>query len=228
MGAAAVAAGAAAQAVTGIGFALVCTPFLVVTSGSREGVREAILLSSVLNVAVLAREGRRVLVGRAVALWVPAALVTPLVAAAVRRAPAAVLTLLAGVLTVLAAMALGAGLRAGAATGRAGAVAAGVVSGAMNMVAGIGGPAAALYALNAGWAPESTRPTLQAYFLALNAVALASLGLPTVTLAQVAGLLGGWLAGSLVARRVPGRAAFWATLGLAVAGGCLAIAQAAS
>ncbi len=60
LGPAAVAAGAAAQAVTGIGFSLVATPFLVVTSGSREGVREAILLSSVLNLAMLGGEVRLV------------------------------------------------------------------------------------------------------------------------------------------------------------------------
>ncbi len=211
---------------TGIGFALVCAPFLIVASGSREGVREAILLSSVLNAALLGRERRRVLLPQAALLWVPAALVTPPLAAVVRDAPANGLALVAGTLTVSSAVALGVGLRVGAARGRAGALAAGVVSGAMNVVAGIGGPMAALYALNAGWPPESTRATLQAYFLALNLVALASLGLPSVSLLQFGALLAGWLAGSLLAPRLPAGAAFWATLGLAAVGGALAVGRA--
>ena len=225
VGAAAVAAGAAAQALTGIGFALVCAPFLVATSGSREGVREAILLSSLLNAALLCREARLVRLRPAVLLWVPAALTTPLVAWAVRRAPADHLAVAAGVLTLVAAAAVGAGVRVRRAAGPAGAVGAGVLSGAMNVVAGIGGPAAALYAVNAGWPPASARSTLQAYFLALNAVALASLGLPDVTVAQAAGLVAGWVAGTLAARRVPDRAAVAATLALAVLGGGVAIGR---
>ena len=223
VGAAAVAAGAAAQALTGIGFSLVCAPFLVATSGSREGVREAILLSLVLNVALLCREARLVRLRPAAVIWVPAALVTPVVAWAVRRAPADQLAVAAGVVTVVTALALGAGVRVRSASGPAGAVGAGVVSGAMNVVAGIGGPAVALYAVNAGWPVASARPTLQAYFVALNAVGLASLGVPDVTLAQAAGLVAGWLGGTLAAPRVPDRAAVVATLALAVVGGGVAI-----
>ncbi|MDP9071539.1 MAG: sulfite exporter TauE/SafE family protein, partial [Actinomycetota bacterium] len=98
-------------------------------------------------------------------------------------------------------------------------------SGAMNVVAGIGGPAAALYALNAGWPPEATRATLQAYFLALNVVALASLGLPSLGLGQAVGLVVGWLAGTVLARRLPQQAAMGATLALAGGGGAIAVAR---
>ena len=57
----AVAVGAAAQAVTGIGFALVCAPFLVSLDG-RDGVRTVILLSAALNLVMMVRERRDVFV----------------------------------------------------------------------------------------------------------------------------------------------------------------------
>ncbi len=210
---------------TGIGFSLVATPFLVVASGSREGVREAILLSSVLNLAMLSGERRLVRARQAALLWVPAAVVTPAAAIVVRNTAPARLTVVAGTLTVVTAVALGAGRRVQLARGRAGALGAGLASGVMNVVAGIGGPVAALYALNAGWPPEATRATLQAYFLALNVVALASLGLPGLGVWQAVGLGAGWLAGTVLTRRVSQPAALWATLGLAGAGGAVAIAR---
>ena len=220
---AAVAAGALAQGVTGIGFALVCAPFLVALAGPREGVRIALLLSAGVNVLMLAREHRGVRVGDGLALLVPAALVTPVLAVVVRRADTGVLAVAAGSLAVAAAVALAAGLRLAWAAGRLGAVLAGLASGAMNVLAGISGPVVAAYAENAGWAAEETRPTLQAYFLALNAVALASLGVPRPAPALVAGLAGGWLAGVPLARRLPERAARGATLALAAAGGVAAL-----
>jgi uncharacterized protein len=54
----AVAVGATAQSISGIGFALVASPFLVATLGASEGVRTALVLSTLVNVCVLAREYR--------------------------------------------------------------------------------------------------------------------------------------------------------------------------
>ena len=222
----AVAAGAAAQAVTGIGFALVCAPFLVALLGPREGVRTVVLLSAVLNAAVLAREHRGVLVTEGALLLAPAVVVTPLAGWAVRRLPEDALALAAGVLVLASAAALALGLRLHRARGRAGAVAAGGASAVMNVVGGIGGPAAALYAVNAGWPAGRTRPTLQAYFLVLNLVTLAIIGLPSLEPLQLAALAGGWVAGTLVLGRVDDRLALRATLALAGAGGLVAVVRA--
>jgi uncharacterized membrane protein YfcA len=222
----AVAAGALAQAVTGIGFALVAAPFLVAFVGPREGVRTVILLSAVLNAVVLAREHRAVLVVEGSLLLVPAVALTPLLAWATARIDGRVLAVVAGALTVASAAALGRGLRLERARNRGAALAAGALSAVMNVVAGIGGPAAALYAVNAGWPGGALRATLQAYFLVLNAVALASLGLPALPPELLAGLVAGWAAGVVVAPRVDERGARSAALLLAAAGGVVAVVRA--
>lgn len=222
----AVAVGALAQAVTGIGFALVAAPFLVAFVGPREGVRTAILLSAVLNAVVLAREHRAVLLAEGSLLLVPAVALTPLLAWATAKIDGRALAVVAGALTVASAVALARGLRLERARNRGAAMAAGAVSAAMNVVGGIGGPAAALYALNAGWPAGALRATLQAYFLVLNAVALASLGLPAMPPALLAGLLAGWAAGIVVAPHVSQHAARTATLLLAATGGVVAVVRA--
>jgi uncharacterized membrane protein YfcA len=105
-----------------------------------------------------------------------------------------------------------------------------VTSAATNVVAAIGGPPVALYAANAGWAADTTRATLQLYFLVLNVVALAALGLPEVGPAllgaSAAALAVGLLAGAPLARRVPEQAARRTTLGLAGLGGLAVLVRA--
>ena len=222
----AVAVGAFTQSISGIGFALVCGPFLVAILGVREGVRVAVALSAVLNAALMLRELRAVRVRDALLLFVPAALATPLVAYGVRRIDTRWAALAAGIATLLGAGLLAFGVRWRRASGSAGAVAAGVLSATMNVVAAIGGPAAALYAENAGWRPVSTRATLQAYFLALNLVALASLGLPRVAPGWFVALVLGSVGGALVAHRLPEPVVRRATLGLAAFGGAVVVARA--
>jgi uncharacterized membrane protein YfcA len=222
----AVAAGAVAQAVTGLGFALVCSPFLVSALGAREGVRLLLVLSAVVNLVVLARDHDGVRRGDLMRLLVPAALVTPLMAAVVRRVDATALAVAAAATTVVAAIALAAGLEVRRAAGRAGAVVAGAVSGGLNVIAGISGPPVALYALNSAWPQRQLRSTLQAYFLALNLVAMAFLGLPRLTAYPVAGLVLGLVAGPRLAGRVPEGWARAGTLSLAAAGGLATIARA--
>jgi uncharacterized membrane protein YfcA len=219
----AVLVGAVAQSISGIGFVLVCGPLLVVTLGASQGVRLAVVLSLVVNLAVLARTGRQAELRVAGLLLAPAAVATPLVAWLVRSAPDRLEAALAGASAVVGAAALAAGLRWRAARGRAGAIGAGIVSAAMNVTAGIGGPAIALYAANAEWPAAAMRSTAQVYFLGLNVVALASLGWPDVSpgalVASGAALLAGLLLGAGAARRIAEPVAKRLTLGLAAAGG---------
>lgn len=222
----AVAAGALAQWVTGIGFALVCAPFLVALLGPEEGVRAAVLLGIPLNITMLFVSRRDLRPGDAALLFVPAAIVLPLAGAAVRRTNANALAFAAGVLTIVASALLATGRRATGIRGRAGAVGAAVVSAAMNAIAAIGGPAVALYAINAGWRPEATRATLQAYFLGLNVITLVVLGFSWPAPALAVGLVAGLATGAALAGRVPVEAARIATLAVAAAGGCAAIARA--
>lgn len=228
----AVALGAVAQSVSGIGFVLVCGPALVAVLGQAEGVRLALLLSAAVNVAVLARSHRHASVRAALLLLAPAALATPLLAQLLRQAPDRLAKGLAGAAAVLGAGALAVGLRWRAARGRWGAVLAGLVSAAMNVAAGIGGPAVALYADNAGWPHERTRSTLQVYFLALNLVGLASLGLPDLPagqlLAAAAALAVGLVLGHAAGGRVTATTARRTTLSLAAGGGLLVLVSALS
>ena len=226
----AVAAGAVAQSVSGIGFTLVSGPLLVAALGPADGVRLSVVLSLVVNVVVLSRTARETSWRDATLLLVPAVLATPLLARLLRDAPERASQALAGAATLVGALVLGAGVRWRAAGGRAGAVGAGVVSAAMNVVAGVGGPAVALYAANAGWPAVAMRSTGQAYFLVLNVVALASLGLPAVpgrlVLACLVALAAGLLAGARLADRVPEAEARRVTLVLAGLGGLLVLLSA--
>lgn len=188
------------------------------------------MLSTFLNVALLVRTHRSVLVREGSLLLVPAMAATPLLAWGSRRVDGRVLTIVAGVLTVASAAALLSGLRwSRAAQSPVAAVAAGVTSAAMNVIGSIGGPALALYSVNAGWPGVRARPTLQVIFLLSNVVAMLSLGLPRFSSTWWglgAALAVGWVVGLACARRVPEGAARVATLGVAAAGGLVAVVRA--
>ncbi len=219
----AVALGAVAQTVTGFGLALVCAPFLVAAFGPGDGVRQAVLLSSVINAAILLREGRAARVGDALLLLAPAAAATPLLALALRRLDARSLTVVAGLATIFGTVALARGLRLRRVRGVWGAAGAGVVSAAMNVIGGLSGPAVALYIVNAGWPAASVRPTLQAYSLVLNLITLGVLGMPTLIPQLFVGLIAGWAGGSLLAGHLSPTWARHATLIVAATGGVLAV-----
>jgi uncharacterized membrane protein YfcA len=217
--------------VTGLGFSLVCAPILIAVLGAREGVRTALVLSTLLNVALLARTHREVLVSKGALLLVPAVGATPFLAWGAERIDGRVLTIVAGVATVLSAAALLSGLRWARGAAPAWGVLAGIVSAAMNVVGSIGGPALALYSVNAGWPPARARSTLQVIFLASNVVALVSLGLPASRdEVRWAGLVGalvvGWVVGLRLHRVVPEAGARVATLLVAALGGTVAVARA--
>lgn len=223
----AVAVGAVAQSVSGIGFTLVSGPLLVAVLGPGDGVRLSVLLSLVVNAVVLTRTWREASLGDAALLLVPAALATPLLARLLRSVPDRAAEALAGAATVLGATALASGLRWRAAGGRVGATGAGVVSAAMNVAAGIGGPAVALHATNAGWPAGAMRSTGQVYFLVLNLVAAGSLGLPDVdgrlAVGCLVALAVGLSLGGRLAARVPEPYARRVTLGLAGLGGLVVL-----
>jgi len=224
---AATGAGAAAQAVTGFGFSLVAAPVLVLVVGPHASVRLLNLLAIGVNGLMLAREWRATRLGQATRLLVPAVVVTPLAAWAVHRTDPPVLSAVVGAVLVGTALVLLSGLRAEGLAGRRGALGAGAVSAAMNTASGVGGPAVALYALNAGWPPEMARPTLQVYFLGLNLLSLVALGparLPPLAGAGLAAaVVGGFAAGAVLSRRLRGEAVARAVLVLSLAGGAAAL-----
>lgn len=228
LAAVAVALGAAAQSVSGIGFALVSGPLLFTVFGAREGVRVAVVLSMLVNVGVLTREHRSVMWRRVLPVLVSALAVTPLLAHALEGAHPRLLRGAAGAVIVLGAAVVASGRTAD--TGVVGGVAAGLASATMNVLASAGGPAVAVYAAGARWDPLRTRATLQAYFLALNVVTLATLGPPHWTVRRAITLVGALVAGAAIgafaAGRVSARIARSVTLLLAAAGGLAVVGSA--
>jgi uncharacterized membrane protein YfcA len=190
--------GAVAQAVTGFGFSLVSAPFLVAAYGAPEGVQLNLVLSMGLYLLLLVA-GRRHLDARSAGrLLAPAVVATLVVGGLIRGSRDDRLTVVAGLLCLAGVVAVWRGRTMHRLTGRIGTVVVGALSGAMNVTAGIGGPPVVLFGTTAGWPPTVARPTLQAYFLGINLVALATLGLPDtvpgpVVGAGVVGMVAGWL-----------------------------------
>lgn len=226
LAAVAVAVAAAGQAITGIGFSLVCVPFLTVFIGPVFAVRTANMLAAVLNAVMLASEWGETRWRDAIRLFIPAAIAVPVVGFGIRRLSTDTLGAVAGVLIVIAVLALASGIRVARLRGRAGAVIAGGISGAMNVTAAVGGPAAAMYGVNAHWPQRELRPTLQAYFLGLNIISVLVLGLPPIRPLLIVAAAAGWAIGARLAGHVSDRAARNATLVVAAAGGLVAIGRA--
>lgn len=219
----AVGVGAVAQTVSGIGFALVCGPVLIAALGQSTGLRLVLTLSTVVCTALLATTWRQVRLRDALLMAAPGVALTPLLAFLLRGANSHVLTASAGALTLACAAALAFGLRLRWLRGWPGAAVAGGASAAMNVLAGMAGPAAALYGVNARWADDEIRPTLQVFGVVLNAVALVSVGGPVLDWRSCAALLAGWGIGLLVASRLASGRIRPFVLAVAALGGLFAL-----
>ena len=222
----AVALGAVVQFATGFGFSLVSAPFLIAAYRAPTGVQLNLVLSVVVNLALLAREHRGIDFRAAGSLLVPAMVATIPVGYAVRHSHPGPLTVLAGVICLAGVGALASGRQFRRVSSRAGTVVVGAVSGGMNATASISGPPVVLFAVNAGWPLNRARPTMQVFFLGLNMVTLAALGWPDrFPLGVVTAFAAGVLAGALLAGRLPETFVRPATLALAGVGSVLAIVR---
>lgn len=228
---ASVLAGALTQRITGVGFALVAAPFFVITLGPLQGVALANLLgvataTSVYVFAIREVEYRKVLIlaAAAIAAAIPGAFLA-------RLLPEDPLSIGAGVL-ILAALGLSVYARKLRGIHRwPGQVGAGLLSGFMNVIAGVGGPAVTAYAVASRWEHERFAKSVQFYFMIVGAVSFAARGtwpqlawLDWVIVAAclVAGLVGG----HFLSRVIPSRQARVGCMALAVAGALVVIAQA--
>ena len=107
--AAAMAAGAFAQGVTGIGLVRAAGPALILILGPGEGVRVAVLASLVLNAAMLLRGWRAVRLRDGARLCLPAVAQTPVAAALAGRLAGSASLVAAGVAILAAAGLLASG-----------------------------------------------------------------------------------------------------------------------
>jgi len=218
-----VAVGAVCQVLSGVGFALVTSPLLVLALGHDRGVRTVLALSIVLNAVVLLRSFRHVRPAEALRLLVPAALLVVPAALLLDAVLPAALAVVAGAVILLATALVARGRALPFLDGARGAVLAGALSGVFTVLAGAGGPPVALFAAQRRWSPVVTSATLQAFALPLNLLTLLVLGPSPDDLSglgwALAGLVIGTAAAMLVAPRVSAGAVRRVTLAVAALGG---------
>ena len=230
--------GAFAQRVTGMGFALIAAPALVVLLGPFDGViivNACAVLSSLL---ILPRVWRFIDWSRFRWLVVPAVVGTGAGAVVASRLPGPVLQLGIGVLVVVAlTVSLLVTRTEHVATGRAPAIVTGAASGFMNAAAGVGGPALSIYAVATRWPQAAFAATAQPYFVViglsslLGKLAASGWVLPDVDSAiwpvAIASLLVGLAAGEVLGSRISHAAARTAVIVIAYLGGVAAIVDGA-
>ena len=169
----AVFAGAVAQRIAGLGFALLVAPFLVMMLGAHEGVIVVLVCGLVSSAIIMARVWSAVEWSSLWWLAVPSAVATVPAAFLARSLPPAPLAIVVSVL-VLSALVVSLLLQRTelAVRGRLPMGVAGVMSGVTNTLAGVGGPAVSAYAVMSRWPQRSFAATLQPYFVVTNIVAL--------------------------------------------------------
>ncbi|WP_308800227.1 TSUP family transporter [Agromyces silvae] len=210
--AAAVLAGALTQRISGIGFALVAAPVLILLLGPVQGVVVTNVFAVLTALSVYIRHARDVEYRKILPLLLAACVAAVPCALLTRDLPADVLAVIAGCL-VLGALALSVtAQRVRGIAGRPGLIAAGALSGAMNVAAGVGGPAVAAYAVAARWPHDRFALSVQFYFVVLGVWSLLVRGVPpaltpTEWAVAVLALAAGLWVGSAASRRVGVRAA---------------------
>jgi len=221
--------GSSVQWLTGMGFALVAVPALVLLLGPAQGVVLANCAAGAISVVGLAGGWRRVRLGAMVPLCVAAACTVPAGTWLTRQLPEPALLLVMGGLVTVAVLLVMRGARVPALRGMKGAVAAGAAGGFMNSAAGVGGPPISLYALNAGWTVREFVPNAQFYGVVVNAFSVAANGVPELSEARwgwvAAAMVMGAVIGRALAERIPERRARLLVLSLALAGGVTAVVK---
>lgn len=218
------------QRITGLGFALVATPPLVLLLGPGEGVQVVVLVGIAACGAMGLTMWRFVDWRRALWLIWPAIVVAPLAAWVVSISPGAVLLLIVGVAAVLGLL-TGRIRRASVLlVGRPGIVAAGSLAGFLNVTSGLSGPPLVAYADSIKWDLRSFVATLQVIFVAYNVITVAWRGLPsTISWSWLTALflvaVGGIGLGTLLARRVPASWARWTMFAVAWAGAIIVLVR---
>jgi len=203
------------QRLTGMGFALVATPVMVLLYGPVDGVLTVVVLGLPASVIVLAATVRDVDWRRALLLTGAGVAVSPLAAWLVGLAPAPLLLLIVGAAGVLALLGSHLGRVATLLTGRRGAIIAGAASGMLHTASGLSGPPLIAYAAGTRWPHRSFAASLQVVFIGFHVATLMWRGLPEFEIGDLTWLLTvtlvGSIAGTVTARWVSVR---WARMGM--------------
>lgn len=213
----AVVMGAGMQRVTGMGFALVAAPFLVLLLGPVEGVVMVNVCGAVTAGAIIFRVVRDIDWKRYLLLAASALLGIIPAAVLIRFIPPAVLEISIGVILAVGLTLLLVLKSATLPERRRYLFTAGGLSGFMNTAAGVGGPAVSMYSIATRWQHKSFAATMQPYFFTIGTFSLASKAItapasfPVLPLAMWLAVslacLAGLVLGDLASKRVPVRAA---------------------
>lgn len=224
----AVMVGAATQRVTGLGFALLSAPFLVLLLGPREGVVVANALGALTSAIVLLGGWAQVDWSRVRKLLPGSLVAVPMGALLVHTLPGPALLATVGALcsvAVIAAWQQPAWPWLGSSAGSA---VSGFLSGLFSVTAGTGGPPLSVYAVSTRWAPSVFSASVQVILLTNGVLALAVKGLPSDAslLAWCAGsVLLGVVAGTRLRRMLTPRTTLRLVLALALVGSLAALGR---
>lgn len=230
----AVLAGAVAQRVSGMGFALVVAPVLVLVVGPVDGVLMVDICGAMSACLVITRVWRLIDWRQYALLVVPALIAIVPGALVAARLGGPVLQVVIGMLVLLAVTLSLVVTRADRGTARVPtALLTGAASGFMSATAGVSGPGATIYAVLTRWEHHQFAATIQPFFATLGAAAFCSKvlalpdGLPDYDWWLWPLILGctvvGLVLGERLARVVSARVARRSVIALAYAGGVVAV-----
>ncbi|MEV0846076.1 sulfite exporter TauE/SafE family protein [Streptomyces sp. NPDC049954] len=200
--------GAAAQAVTGFGCALVTVPLLAPLIGSPRAVIVTVAVSCAISALGWWRERDHVVGAKARRLSIAGIAGMPLGIIALTYGGPRSLTFLIAAVALLVVFALTGRVRLP--TGPRAEIGAGIIAGALETSVGMNGPPIVLTLQGSGLTPKALRSTLQAVFCTQGAVALTALTalghadaacLPLV-LAGLVGMPLGWRLGDIAFSRL--------------------------
>ena len=226
----AVLAGAVAVRTTGMGFALLSSPFLVMALGPFEGIlvtNVCGIVAALLNLTAVHAD----LDWRRAASVIPAGVVGTVPGALlVLWLPPAVLAISISLLVLIGLLFTLASRRLQVPNSPWVGVGGGFASGLMNVTAGVGGPGLVVYALATQWEHRRFAATAQLHFAVLGVAALiAKWSLPTLPLTGWAVLLAllvvGLVGGNVLARWVHGARAMRWVIVIAMAGALMSLTQ---
>lgn len=226
----AVLCGAITQRLTGLGFALVSIPFLVLAIGPQDGVLLANMLSLIVSCSVALLTWREIDLRRTFPLVAGAVIGLPLgvlVSSAAEPAHLMIGVSFAAICSLALTQRKSPSPRRSRSPDSAFArltwkLLPGVISGFMNSTAGLGGPAMVVHARAVGWLHRSFVASMQFYFIIINVVSVTLKGGPIVSpgmLGVALSCLGmGVLVGHFIRNFVPVGVFALATVAIAMIG----------
>lgn len=219
--------GCFAQSIAGTGLGLISGGVMVAILGREPAIMLLTLISLPLMLAVAWQNRQEIRWSLATIMGGTSLALTPALAVWMRGLDQAALLIACGVLILVSVLLLYIGLTAPKLATKRGAVATGSVVAVMNMLSGMGGPPAAIYAVNAGWSAKATRGTLQITFLLLAVGTIGSLRIPhwdpAVVITAVGAAVVGTGVGIYFAPKIRADLARIAILVLAAIGGIFAL-----